>query len=321
MDASLKERKKQILEIRRTLDAARDSAGYFVSLRMNRASFFAILGMSSVFVIEWVAEQLGWPSEQASSFIFGFMPILLGGTAGYYWGFNTAKYKTYSAKLYALLAAYGPVDPFAYRKLQEAARLNTLSYDTVLDWWYMENALVTGPPAPAEADPFKARFIEKNLEDASTPFLSSGTGADQAGPQDYAVGRHYIYRLPATGDAGFLSDDPIHKIVLETRYALESAADRLRIADDQKGHEVGVISKALPYFWSGGRDKFDPVSAELHIDTVRVVIARYGLDLPTTREDALTMLLRLSAHLLDPHPNTLLEQLQESHGLTKSAAR
>lgn len=319
MDASLKGRKKQIREIRRTLDAARYSAGYFVSLRMNRASIFAILGMSSVFVLEWVAEQLGWPSEQANSFIFGFMPILLGGAAGYYWGFKTAKYKTYSAKLYALLAAYEPVDPFAYRKLQEAARANTISYDTVLDWWYMEYALVMGPPAPSEDDVFKVRFVEKAPDEATTPLNSAGASTVNVGPQDYVVGRHYIYRRPAT-DTGFLPDDPIHKMVLETRYALESAAERLRIADDQKGHELGVIAEALPYFWSGGRDIFDPLSAKLHIDTVQVVIARYGLDLPQTREDALPMLLRLSAHLLDPHPNTLLEQLQNSYGLTNSAA-
>lgn len=322
MDASLEDRKKQIKEIRRTLDIARYSTGSLMSLRMNRASSFALLGVASVFALEWIAEHLGWPREQArsftNSFIFGSMPLMLGGAVGFYLGLKTAKYKTYSAKLYALLAAYEPVDLGGYRKLQEAARGNTISYDSLSEWWYVENALVMGPPAPSEDDAFKARFVEKSPENASTQFSSAETGTVQAGPRDYVPGRQYIYRRPAT-DTGFLPDDPIHRIVLETRYALEAAAERLRIVDDQKGHEVGVIANALPYFWSGGRDIFDPGSAERHIDTVGVVVARYGIALPTTREDALPLLLRLSAHLLDPHPNHLLEQLQSRHGLTKSA--
>lgn len=184
MDASLEDRKKQINELGRTLNIARYSSNHYMSLRTTRAWSFSLLGVASVFVLEWIAEKLGWPHEQAGSFIFGFMPMLLAGVAGFYWGFKTAKYKTYSAKLYAQLAAYEPADPFSYRKLQEAARANTISYDSVSDWWHMENALVMGPPAPSEDDIFKARFVEKSPEDASTQVASSETGQVQAGPRD-----------------------------------------------------------------------------------------------------------------------------------------
>lgn len=302
MDASLEARKTQIKEIRRTLDRARYSEGHYLSLRVNRALSFASLGIVSILIIEGVAGQLGWPREQVR-LLFGLMPILVG-AAGFYWGFRTAKYKSWSAKLYAQLAAYDPVDPIGYQKLQEAARENKLSYDSVVEWWYMENALVMGPPAPTDDDVFKERFLAKTVETAPA-FTSPGTAnyRHNAAPFDR------------------LSDDPIHRIVLDTRYALESAAERLRPTDNQKGLDVGAIAEALPYVWSGGRDIIDDASSQKRISHIRILVARYGLDLPASREDALPMLLRLSAHLLDPHPNILLEQLQLRHGLMKSAAK
>lgn len=301
MDASLEARKTQIKEIRRTLDRARYSEGHYLSLRVNRALSFASLGIVSILIIEGVAEKLGWPREQVR-LLFGLMPILVG-AAGFYWGFRTAKYKSWSAKLYAQLAAYDPVDPIGYQKLQEAARENKLSYDSVVEWWYMENALVMGPPAPTDDDVFKERFLAKTVETA-TAFTSPRTAN---------------YRHNAA-PFGRLSDDPIHRIVLDTRYALESAAERLRPTDNQKGLDVGAIAEALPYVWSGGRDVVDDASSQKRISHIRILVARYGLDLPAAREDALPMLLRLSAHLLDPHPNILLEQLQLRHGLMRLAA-
>lgn len=299
MDASLEARKTQIKEIRRTLDRARYSEGNYLSLRTNRALSFASLGIVSVLILEWVAEKLGWPRH----FIFGFLPLLVG-AAGFYWGLRTAKYKSWSAKLYAQLAAYDPVDPISYQKLQEAARENKISYDSVVEWWYMENALVMGPPAPTDDDVFKERFLAKSVETASE--------SNSDGTTNY---RHTAAPIDR------LSDDPIHRIVLDTRYALESAAERLRPSDDQKGQDVGAIAEALPYVWSGGRDFVDDVSSQKRISHIRILVARYGLDLPATREDALPLLLRLSAHLLDPHPNILLEQLQLRHGLMRSAAK
>lgn len=299
MDASLEDRKTQIKEIRRTLDRARYSEGNYLSLRTNRALSFASLGIVSVLILEWVAEKLGWPRH----FIFGFLPLLVG-AAGFYWGLRTAKYKSWSAKLYAKLAAYDPVDPIGYKKLQEAARENKISYDSVVEWWHMEAALVMGPPAPTDDDVFKERFLAKTLETASA--------SNSAGTTNY---RHTAAPIDR------LSDDPIHRIVLDTRYALESAAERLRPSDDQKGQDVGAIAEALPYVWSGGRDFVDDVSSQKRINHIRILVARYGLDLPATREDALPLLLRLSAHLLDPHPNILLEQLQLRHGLLRSAAK
>lgn len=298
MDASLEAHKTQIKEIRRTLDRARYTEGHYLSLRTNRALSFASLGIVSVLIIEVVAEKLGWPRH----IIFGFLPFLVGAT-GFYWGFRTAKYKNWSAKLYAQLAAYDPVDPIGYQKLQEAARENKLSYDSVVEWWHMENALVMGPPAPTDDDVFKERFLAKTLETAPA-FTSPGTA-------NYRQNAAHFDRL---------SDDPIHRIVLDTRYALESAAERLRPTDHQKGQDVGAIAEALPYVWSGGRDVVDDASSQKRISHIRILVARYGLDLPASREDALPMLLRLSAHLLDPHPNILLEQLQLRHGLMRSAA-
>lgn len=300
MDASLETRKTQIREIRRTLDRARYSEGHYLSLRANRALSFASFGIISVLIIEVVAEKLGWPRH----LIFGFLPFLVG-AASFYWGFRTAKYKNWGGKLYAQLAAYDPVDPVGYQKLQVTARENKMSYDSVVEWWYVENALVMGPTTPSDADVFKELFLAKTIETATT--------LTAPGPANY--------RQTATDTDRPLSADPIHRIVLETRYALESAAARFRIYDGQKGQDVGAIAEALPYVWSGGRDIVDDASSQKRISHIRILVARYGLDLPASREDALPMLLRLSAHLLDPHPNILLEQLQLRHGLMKSAAR
>lgn len=267
MESLLEFREKQLSELTKTLIKSKVN---IASPKTQRSWNCALIAMGSVIAIELLAELLGSPLNLS---IF-FMLLLVAGGTSFFWGARTAKYKTWSDKLYAELAAYDPIEQIGYQKLLEDARRNILSLDAVAEWLEMEK--------------YASRF--------GTPVTANK-------------------RESAAAIRRSLSDDPIHKIVLVTRYALEAAAEQLRATDEQKGKVVFVIAEVLPYVWSGGKDFADDVSSHERINYIRTVVARYGLNLPASREEALPLLLQLSAHLLDPHPNTLLEQLQSRHGV------
>lgn len=111
-----------------------------------------------------------------------------------------------------------------------------------------------------------------------------------------------------------LRTDPVHNMVLEMRYALESAGRMLAKGDADKGRAVETIGTALPYVFSGGRDVEDSALAETHRVGAEAVACSYGVTLPKCGKEATQALLTLAAHILDPYPNCLLQGLQARDG-------
>lgn len=107
-----------------------------------------------------------------------------------------------------------------------------------------------------------------------------------------------IILKPSTPDLAF---DPVHQIILDTRYVLEAAGERLKIEDETNGNDLCAIGHALPYLWSGGRDIPCPTTTAEVTKRVGEIVARHGLSFPEGREMAVRTVLHLAHKLLYPY--------------------
>ncbi|MCF3643337.1 hypothetical protein LXM94_25625 [Rhizobium sp. TRM95111] len=101
-----------------------------------------------------------------------------------------------------------------------------------------------------------------------------------------------------------------HQFVLETRYALEAAADLLSLVTtslDYLPHEgpagdVRAIAHALPYLWSGYRDDDpfveDPAYADRQHARAGEIAGRHGVELSQDRRLAAVQIVRLAHNLI-----------------------
>jgi hypothetical protein len=99
---------------------------------------------------------------QVSAFAALILAILLA-TAGGCLTYNQYPYRTRTQQLYGLLAAYNPINQPAYQQLQAKDRNETLYWDDILKWSYIEQGALaqSNRPTTQPGNAERSRFLRK----------------------------------------------------------------------------------------------------------------------------------------------------------------
>jgi hypothetical protein len=141
--APKKTRKQRLREIHSSLRQARNIhlaavPAMFSGPAFGSGVFVGVLAYTGVYSVIWLLRRYGGLSASGITLWLPLVGLLLAYSVAYFKG----PYKTWEAKIYALLAAYDPQDKIAYQVLQDDVRKYGLEEHLILEWIDKERAAI-----------------------------------------------------------------------------------------------------------------------------------------------------------------------------------